>query len=136
MSRAGTLAAVGFVLLCVAALVLGTAAFANGTANSPDRDIVGNWEGTMSVGSAQMPIRMELRADGKKIVGDLKTPHGPWPITDAKYADGKWNIEVRTPESGTGTMKGVLSGDKLEGNYDFPPNFSGEFKFTRAKETK
>src|SRR5437899_12668162 len=124
MSRAGKLAVVGFVLLlCFAPPLPGTAAFANSAGSPPDKNIVGSWEGTMSVGSAQMPIQMELRADGKKIVGDLKTPHGPWPVTDAKYTDGKWSIEVRTPESGTGTLKGVLSGDKLEGNYDFPPNF-------------
>ena len=136
MSRAGRLAAVGFVGLLVAIALLGTAAFANSARNSSEKDIVGSWEGTMSVGSAQMPIKMELRADGKKIVGDLKTPHGPWPVTDAKYADGKWNIEVQTPEKATGTMKGVLSGEKLEGHYDFPPSFAGEFKFTRMKESK
>ena len=134
MSRAGKLVA-GFVALCVVTLLLGTALVA-GAGNSSGKDIVGSWEGTMSVGSAQMPIKMELRTDGKKIVGDLKTPHGPWPVTDAKYAEGKWNLEVRTPESGMGTMKGVLNGDTLEGSYNFPPSFSGEFKFTRAKEAK
>jgi hypothetical protein len=136
MNRAGRVRAFGCVLVLVATLVQGSAAFANGAANSPEKDIIGSWEGTMSVGSAQMPIKMELRADGKKIVGDLKTPHGPWPVTDAKYAEGKWNFDVRTPEGGAGTMKGVLNGDKLEGSYNFPPSFSGEFKFARAKEAK
>jgi hypothetical protein len=139
MKAAARLAAVGFATLLVATFVvaigLANPSFAIGAGNSPDKTIVGSWEGTMSVGTAEMPIKMELRADGKKIIGDLKTPHGPWPITDAKYADGKWNIEVQTPEKGTGSMKAVLSGEKLEGHYDFPPSFAGDFKFTRVKAT-
>lgn len=136
MSRTVKLSAVVLLMVLVGAFVPGMARYASGAGDPPSKALVGNWEGTIAVGTAEMPIQMELRADGKKIVGELKTPHGPWPVTDAKYADGKWNIEVQTPSKEAGTMKGVLSGDKLEGHYDFPPSFSGEFKFTRAKGAK
>ena len=97
------------------------------------KELVGKWEGTMTSSMGVANVRLDLRADGNKIVGELNTQHGDWPITDIKFAAGKWNIGWRTPENASGTMIGTLKGDKLEGNYDFPPNFSGPFSFTRAK---
>ena len=97
------------------------------------RELIGKWEGTMTSSMGVANVRLELRAEGDKVVGALNTQHGDWPITDIKFAVGKWSIGWRTPESAAGTMLGTLKGDKLEGNYDFPPNFSGPFSLTRAK---
>jgi hypothetical protein len=97
------------------------------------KELIGKWEGTMTSSMGVANVRLDLRADGNKIAGELNTQHGDWPITDVKLADGKWNIAWRTPENAAGTLIGTLKGDKLEGNYDFPPNFSGPFSFTRAK---
>jgi len=102
---------------------------------APGKEIVGHWEGTLAMGKSDIPVKLELRADGNKIVGELQTPHGPWTVTDAKYEDGKWNVEIHGPEN-AGMMQGVLNGDKFEGNYQFPPNAGGDFKLSRVKKAK
>jgi hypothetical protein len=107
--------------------------FAGATAPSP-KDLVGNWEGKFLVNSNEVGVRLELRDDGNKVVGELKTMHGNWTVTDVKFATGKWTITWRTPDNATGTMVGTLAGDKLEGNFDFPPNFAGSFSLARVKD--
>jgi hypothetical protein len=106
---------------------------ARATAPSP-KDLVGNWEGKFLVNSNEVGVRLELRADGNKVVGELKTMHGNWTITDVKFAAGKWTITWRTPDNATGNMVGTLAGDKLDGNFDFPPNFAGSFSLARVKD--
>ena len=121
------------------ALIVTFALFALPAAASKDasqKDLVGNWEGTFTMGSGSINIGMTLRMEDKKVVGELRTPHGPWTVTEAKYSEGKWEILVRTPENGGGRLTGVLNGDKLEGSYEFPPSFGGDFKMTRVKDAK
>lgn len=105
-------------------------------ADDQGKELVGKWEGTFVMPQGGVNVEMTLRNDGGKIVGELKTPHGPWTVTEAKYVDGKWEILVRTSEDTMGRLKGVLSGDKLEGDFMFPPSFGGEFKMTRTKSAK
>jgi hypothetical protein len=114
---------------------LGTARVALG-ADDHGKSIVGTWQGTFTMPQGGVNIEMTLRSEAGKIVGEMKTPHGPWAVTEAKYVEGKWEILVRTPDNNTGQLKGVLSGDKLEGEYMFPPSVGGEFKMTRVKSAK
>ena len=102
---------------------------------APGKEILGHWEGTFAMGKSDIPVKLELRTDGGKIVGELQTPHGPWAVTDAKYEDGKWNVEIHGPEN-AGMMQGVLSGDKFEGSFQFPPMAGGDFKLSRVKKGK
>jgi len=124
-------------VLSVVALLLATVLVQHAIAagGAPGKEIVGHWEGTFLMGKSDIPVKLELRADGNKIVGELQTPHGPWTVTDAKYEDGKWNVEIHGPEN-AGMMQGVLNGDKFEGNYQFPPNAGGDFKLSRVKKAK
>ena len=135
MTRRWKRVAAGLTMFLVAVLALGgpDAAIAN---DSEQKNLVGTWEGTFKMQSGGVSIEMVLRLEGGKIAGELKTPHGPWTVTDAKYVEGKWEILVRTSENGAGRLKGVLSGDKLEGNYEFPPMFGGAFTMTRTKSGK
>jgi len=102
---------------------------------APGKEILGHWEGTFVMGKSDIPVKLELRADGNKIVGELQTPHGPWAVTEAKFEDGKWNVEIHGPEN-AGMMQGLLNGDKFEGNFQFPPNAGGDFKLSRVKKAK
>ncbi len=97
------------------------------------KELIGTWDGTMTSSMGVANVRLELRLAGDKVAGELKTQHGDWTITEVKSAAGKWSLAWRTPENAAGTLLGTLKGDKLEGNYDFPPNFSGPFSLTRAK---
>jgi hypothetical protein len=110
--------------------------FGHQAVGSPGKEIVGKWEGTFAMGKNDISVRLELRTDGSKIVGELETPHGPWAVTDAKSAGGKWSVEIHTPDNNIGMMEGVLKGDKFEGNYQFPPSTGGEFKLSRVKSAK
>src|SRR5262249_32916787 len=126
-------AGVGFAVLLVAMLAMGGASLVGANAfagdkDSPGKAIVGNWEGTFQMPPGPVSVKMELRAEGDKIVGELMSPHGPWSITDVKLVDGKLNIEINAGERGKGFMQGVLTGDHLEGKYGFPPMAAGEFK--------
>jgi len=98
------------------------------------KELIGTWDGSMTSSMGVANVRLELRLAGDRVAGELKTQHGDWPITEVKPTAGKWSIAWRTPENAAGTMLGTLKGDKLEGNYDFPPNFSGPFSLTRLKE--
>ena len=127
------LAGVGLAVLLVTMFAQQAVASPGGT---PGKEIVGNWEGTFAMGKNDIHVRLELRADGNKIVGELATPHGPWSVTDAKFEGGKWNVEIHTPDNNIGMMQGVLNGNKFEGNYQFPPNTGGDFKLARVKGAK
>ena len=127
--------AVGLAVLSAAMFALRTAGVALG-ADDHGKSIVGTWQGTFTMPQGGVNIEMTLRTEGGKIVGEMKTPHGPWAVTEAKYVDGKWEILVRTPENNNGQLKGVLNGDKLEGEYMFPPSVGGECKMTRVKSAK
>ena len=122
-------------LVFLEALLSGVSGLA-GNSDTQGKDLVGTWEGTFSMDSGAINVGMILRLEDKKIVGELKTPHGSWSVTEARFLEGKWEILVRTPENTNGLLKGVLSGDKLEGSYEFPPSFGGEFKLTRSKGAK
>ena len=126
---------VGLCMVLAALFALTTPCAAGGT-DADAKKIVGTWQGRFTMPQGGINIEMTLRTEAGKIVGEMKTPHGPWTVTEAKYSEGKWEILVRTPDNDTGQLKGVLSGDKLEGEYMFPPNVGGEFKMTRAKGAK
>jgi hypothetical protein len=84
-----------------------------------------------------MRMKLELRMENDKIVGEINNPHGTWTITDARFADGKWTLGWRTPDDATGRMigsiLGSINGDQFAGKWDFPPNFVGTFNFSRKK---
>jgi len=103
------------------------------TADEHDKEVVGKWEGPVTTGAGEMRMKLELRVEGDKIVGEISNPHGTWTVTDVKFAHGKWTISWRTPDDATGKMIGSVKGDKLAGDWDFAPNFVGTFDFTKAK---
>jgi hypothetical protein len=103
------------------------------TADEHDKEVVGKWEGLVTTAAGEMRMKLELRTEGDKIVGQITNPHGTWPITDVKFAHGKWTISWRTPDDATGQMIGSVKGDQLAGKWDFPPNFVGTFDFTKSK---
>lgn len=101
-------------------------------AKSSANEIVGQWEGGVTVGDQSMGIKLELKNEGSKIVGLLRTGHGDWTITDVKFASGKWTIAWRTPEGGAGKLIGTLKDNKLAGDWDNSPAFVGTFELTKA----
>ena len=124
-----------FALLGVFIAAAASLAISRANAAGPaGKELIGTWDGTMTSSMGVANVRLELRLAGDKIAGELKTQHGDWAITEVKPVAGKWSIAWRTPENAAGTMVGTLKGDKLEGNYDFPPNFSGPFSLARVKD--
>jgi hypothetical protein len=99
---------------------------------SSTSEIVGKWEGGVTVGEQSMKITLELKNEGSKIAGQLHTGHGVWTVTDVKFANGKWTIAWRTPEGGTGKMIGAVKDNKLAGDWDFSPAFVGAFEVTKT----
>ena len=110
--------------------VLGQKALASQKAST--NEIVGKWEGGVTVGERSMQITLELKNEGNKVVGQLHTAHGAWTVTDVKFASGKWTIGWRTPEDTTGKLIGTLKDNKLAGDWDFSPAFVGTFELTKA----
>jgi len=112
--------------------ILGQKTLAGQAAKSSANEIVGKWEGGVTVGDNSMGLKLELKNEGGKIVGLLRTGHGDWTITDVKFASGKWTLAWRTPEGGTGKMIGTLKDNKLAGDWDNSPAFVGTFELTKA----
>ena len=98
-----------------------------------NKEVVGKWEGMVTTGAGEMRMKLELKIEGDKIVGEITNPHGTWPITDVKFTNGKWTISWRTSDDATGRMIGTVKGNQLAGDWDFPPNFIGTFDFSRVK---
>ena len=111
---------------------LGQKAPAGQGAKAAANELVGKWEGGVTVGDRGMRMTLELRNEGNKLVGQISNAHGDWAVTDVKFANGKWTIAWRTPEGGTGKMIGALKDNKLAGDWDNSPAFVGTFELTKA----
>src|SRR5581483_12264321 len=81
---------------------------ASPAAKAGANELVGKWEGGVTVGDKGMRMTLVLRNEGNKLAGQISNAHGEWTVTDVKFANGKWTIAWRTPEGGTGKMIGVL----------------------------
>jgi hypothetical protein len=101
-------------------------------AKSGANELVGKWEGGVTVGDRSMRMTLVLRNEGNKLSGQISNAHGDWAVTDVKFANGKWTIAWRTPEGGTGKMIGILKDNKLSGDWDNSPAFVGTFELTKA----
>lgn len=117
-------------LLLVCAI--GQKTLAGQTAKPGANELVGKWEGGVTVGDRGMRMTLVLRNEGNKLVGQISNAHGDWTVTDVKFANGKWTIAWRTPEGGTGKMIGTLKDNKLAGDWDNSPAFVGTFELTKA----
>src|SRR6185436_5691854 len=66
------------------------------TKNSGLKAIVGKWAGdaTQDGTSDVLQVKLDLRLDGSRIVGDVQSQAGEMKVTNVSYANGKWAISL------------------------------------------
>jgi hypothetical protein len=106
MKNALKLTVVSFILL----LSLAISAFAQG-------DVSGRYEGTAkSAGAADTPLTLELKSEGGKITGQLKSGANSVEISEATLADGKLSLKLG-PVAKDGVLTAKVDGDNLTGEW-------------------
>lgn len=112
------------IVLC---LVVLAAAFV--TAAHP---LEGRWVGSIDTDRGQMQIALELKADGNKLSGAVKTPHGDWPVQSVTDARGVYTVTFSTGDD-TGTMAGSVKDGTFSGKWTNGSVSTGTFTLSRGK---
>ena len=95
--------------------------------------VVGEWTGGVSTDAGQMQMTVSIKADGRKLSGEISSPHGIFTFTSITQDGERWTLAFKTSDGATGQMKGVVKGDAFTGDWDFKPRATGTFDLKRAK---
>ena len=105
--------------LSVALVVIGLCAgivFAQPAAAPQADTLSGRYEGTAKSDGGQMPVTLELKKDGNKIVGRATSGEMVAEITEGTFADGL--LKLKLGDHGSLTAK--VEGDKITGDWISP----------------
>lgn len=92
----------------------------------------GRWAGRIDTDRGQMQIGLELKAEGNRLTGALKTPHGDWPVTGVADSKGTYTVTCSTGDA-TATLVGTVKGETFSGSWKNGSYSSGTFTLSRAK---
>jgi hypothetical protein len=76
----------------------------------------GRWVGSIDTDRGQMQIALELKADGSRLTGAVKTPHGDWPVQSVTDAKGVYTVTFSTGDE-TGAMVGPVKDGMFSGKW-------------------
>jgi fermentation-respiration switch protein FrsA (DUF1100 family) len=104
---------------------------------SPERDIVGHWEGSITAAGQIIPIKVDF-VDGDKPSGTIDiAAQGATklPLTNIKYDSPHLSFELHTAMNGVAFFEGTVDGDEISG--DFAQNaIPGKFTLKRGAATE
>jgi hypothetical protein len=121
-----------FLFLTAAALLL-EACFAQSTTptrKSSGNPAAGTWEGKAKGTQQEIPLTMELKADGAKMLGEIRTPQGAYSVTGGSYAKGKLSLDFKNNEA-AGKLSATIKQNKMSGEWTFGTD-SGTFECARS----
>lgn len=92
-------------------------AFAQPAAAPQADTLSGRYEGTAKSDGGQMPVTLELKKDGNKIVGHAMSGETMAEISEATFADGTLKIKFAGDK---GSLTAKVEGDKIMGDWVSP----------------
>lgn len=95
--------------------------------------IEGRWVGKVTADAGEMKIEVEIKVEGGKATGAIRTAHGDWPVKGGTFANGTWTLPFEVEGAGDRWMKGVVKADTFTGEWNNAPMAVGTFELTRAK---
>ena len=103
-------------------------------AKSDIKDIVGKWggEATEDGNSEVMQVTIDLRLDGNRIVGDVRSPEVELKVTNVSFADGKWAITCVSADGVEAKIGCTIKSAKLIGEWSFGGN-TGKFQLSKSQ---
>lgn len=105
----------------------------DGATNGPcAAQLAGEWNATVSVGTAEVPFRFEISAPGTGLQGFFFEGERKIGSSAAKYDDGKLQFDYEHLNS---TLTATLDGETLEGTYRFNRKNGREYKFHASRAT-
>jgi hypothetical protein len=92
----------------------------------------GKWLGGVDTDRGKMQIGLELKAEGGKLIGAIKSPHGDWAVKSVSESKGTYTI---TFDNGgqTGRLIGAIKDGKFSGEWDNSPNAKGTFSLEKPQ---
>jgi hypothetical protein len=102
-------------VIAVIGLCAGFAFAQPATAQKPADTLSGRYEGTAKSAQGEMPVALEIKKDGNKIVGRATSGETVAEIAEGTFAGGTLTLKFAGAQAGTLTAK--VDGDKITGDF-------------------
>jgi hypothetical protein len=96
-----------------------------------DPELAGSWIAAIDTSKGPMDIGLNLKVADGRLVGELKTAHGDWPVMQVTEKEGVWTVSFKSP-GGPGTLSGRIRDQRFTGDWK-SPMAEGTFELSRRK---
>jgi hypothetical protein len=94
--------------------------------------MTGDWAAEADVMGQAMPFTLKLMQEGVTLKGESASDQGTAALSNGKVEGNKISFSLDTP-NGAIAFTGVVTGDKIDGEYDFAGQMKGKWKASKKK---
>jgi len=105
--------------------------------DSDPKQLVGLWEGTaIAAGDGQtLQAAIELKLDGKKLIGEVRSDQGVMTVSDVAFTDGQWVLDCTSSEGATARLTFSVKAGKMSGKWTYG-DANGTFELNKTEKKK